>query len=84
VHHQHELVVVGRQQESLRATLDAAETLAFECLQGRVERLQRRDVGGARLLDRRPLDERIELTAPRFDLGQFRQRRLQRRWTPSG
>jgi hypothetical protein len=79
-----ELVVVGREQEALRAALDAAEALAFERLQRRVERLQRGDVRGTCLLDRRPLHVRVELAAPRLDLGELRQRRLQRRWTRSG
>ena len=68
VHEQHELVVVGRQQEPLRPPLDAAQALALERLQRRVERLQRCDVRGAGLLDRRPLHERVELAAPRLDL----------------
>jgi hypothetical protein len=58
VHEQHELVVVGREQEALRAPLDAAQPLALERLQRRVERLQRGDVRRAGLHDRRSLSSR--------------------------
>ena len=78
MHEHDELAVVGRQQEPLRPPFDAPQPLALERLQRRIERLQRGDVGGARLLDRRPLDERIELTAPRLDLWQLRHPRQRR------
>jgi len=68
VHHQHELAVAGRQQEALRPALDA-ERRPFECLQRRIDRLQRRDVRRPRALDRRRGDERVELTAPSLDFG---------------
>jgi len=67
------LVAVGRQEEALRAPLDPPR-LALEFSQRWLERLQRRDVCRAGLLDRRPLDQRIELLPPRFDFRQLRQR----------
>jgi hypothetical protein len=84
MHHQDELAVGGRQQEPLGTPLDAAEALPVERGDRRVERLQRRNVGRPGVLDRRLLDERVELTAPGFDLGQLGQRRLPRWWTRSG
>jgi hypothetical protein len=84
VHHHDDLLVVGRQQEALRAPFDALEALAVERRDRRVEGLQRGDVGRAGLLDRHLLDKRVELAAPGFDLGQLRQTRLPRRWKRSG
>jgi hypothetical protein len=83
VHHHHELVVVGRQQEPLRSTLDAAEALSVEHREGRVECLQRGNVRRPRALDRMLLDERVELAPPRFDLGQLGQLSSSGGWTPS-
>ena len=60
------------------------EALAVERRERRIERLERRDVRRPGLLDRRPLDERVELAAPGFDLGQLGQRRLPRRGRDQG
>ena len=84
VHHHDELAVVGRQQEALRAALDAAEALAVERRERRVEGLERRDVRRTGFLDRRSLDEWVELAPPGFDLGQLRQLGSPRAWTRSG
>ena len=48
VHHQHELAVVGREEEPLRPPPRALEAFALERRERRVERLQRRDVRRAR------------------------------------
>jgi hypothetical protein len=68
VHHEHEPAVVRREQEALGTPVDAKRA-AVECPQRRVDRLQRRDVRGAGVLDRRRGDERVELTAPCLDFG---------------
>jgi hypothetical protein len=75
VDHQHELTVRRREQEALCASLDAKRA-SVERGQRGVDRLERRDVGGTGVLDRRRRDERVELTAPRLDFGQLGQRRL--------
>src|SRR5437660_222737 len=49
---QDELAVVGREEEVFAAALGAFEPAAVEGLQRRVDRLQRRDVGRPRALDR--------------------------------
>jgi hypothetical protein len=67
------IAVVGREQEPFRPPLDAPEALAVEGPKRRVDRLQRRDVGRAGLLDGMLLDERVEPATPRLDLGQLGQ-----------
>src|SRR3954453_9799342 len=52
VDEQHEVVLLGREEQTLRAALGAGELPTLKRRQGRVERLQRRDVGGAGLDDR--------------------------------
>src|SRR5262249_10281604 len=56
VHEQHELAVVGGEEEPLAAAFGALEAAAFELAKRRVERLQRRDVRRARLRDREGRD----------------------------
>ncbi len=65
---QDEVVAVDGEEEVLAAPLGALQPPAVERRQRRVERLQRGDVRGAGLLDRRRGDERIELPHPRLDL----------------
>ena len=71
VHHQHELAVVGREEKPLRPPPRALEPFALERGERRVERLQRRDVRGPGLRDRRALDVGVEQAPPGFDLGQL-------------
>ena len=64
-----QLAVGGGEEEPLAAAPSACEATALELAQGRVEGLQRRDVGGPGLQDRRRRHERVELAHPRLDLG---------------
>jgi len=83
VHHQHELAVVGREEEALRASARTFESLTLEHGQRRVEGLERGDVRRAGLRDRVALDVRLELASPGLDLGEFGQRTLLA-WVHSG
>ena len=64
---EHELAVDGREEEVLAPAARPREAPADERGEGRIERLQRRDVGWPGALDSRPRDERIELANPRLD-----------------
>ena len=63
--------VGSRKRLARRST--PAEALAVERRERRVEGLERRDVRRTGFLDRRSLDEWVELAPPGFDLGQLRQ-----------
>ncbi len=65
---QHEIRILDREQEVLAAASRTFEAPTVELGERRRERLQRRDVRGSRLLDRRAGHERVELPHPRFDL----------------
>ena len=69
VDEQDELAVLGREAEPLAAPLGPGEAPAFERAQRRVDRLQRRDVSRAGLLDREGADRVVQAAAPRLDLG---------------
>jgi hypothetical protein len=71
VDEQHELVVVGREQQALAASLGAGEPPAFERRQRGVEGLQRRDVRRPGLLDRKGANGIVQQAAPRLHFGQF-------------
>ena len=66
---QHELVVLGGEEQVLAAPASAREPAAFEDVEWRVEGLERRDVRGPGTLDRVRGDLRIELAHPGLDLG---------------
>ena len=83
MHHQHELAVLGREQEPLGAPFDACEALPDERGERRIERLQRGDMGRAGLLNGASLDVLVELAAPGLDLGQLGHLRSCG-WTRSG
>ena len=85
VDEQHELAVLGRKEEPLRAPARAGEAPSFERSQRRVECLQRRHMRGPRLDDRKRADRLVELAPPRFHLRQLRQLpSLRFPWTRSG
>ena len=84
VHHQHELAVVGREVQPLRAPPRACEALAVERGERRVERLQRRDVRRPGLRDRARAHGLVELSAPLLDLWQLRHLHTLPRWTSPG
>ena len=65
---QHELAVVGGEEQALAAPLDAAQATALERVERRVERLQRRDVRRSRLLDREGRHGVVQLAPPRLHL----------------
>jgi hypothetical protein len=65
---QHEIGTLDREEEVLAPSARALEAPAVELREGRRERLQRRDVGGARFLDGRARHERVELADPRLHL----------------
>ena len=71
VDHQHELAVVGLEEEPLAAALRPREAPALERLERRVDRLQRRDVRRAGTLDRKRADGLVERSAEGLDLGQL-------------
>ncbi len=71
VDEEHELAVVGGEEEALAAPLDAAEAPAFERGERRVERLQRRDVRRAGLRDREGRHRVTELAPPGLHLRVF-------------
>ena len=71
VDEQHELAVVGREQETLASPLRADEPSPLESRQRRVERLQGRDVRRAGLFDRERPHGIVEGASPGFHLGQF-------------
>ena len=73
VHQQHQLAVLGWEEESLGAALGSGETPSLECRERRVERLQRRDVRRPGPLDRECAHGIVELAAPRLHLRQLRQ-----------
>jgi hypothetical protein len=77
-----ELVVVSREEEVLAASARAREAAPFERREGRVERLQGRDVRWPGALDREGTDRLVEGAAERFNFGEFRQLRS-RAWTRS-
>ena len=83
VHHQHELAVVGREEEALRPPPRTLESLALEHGQWWIEGLERGDVRRPGLRDRVALDVRVELAPPGLDLGEFGQRTLLA-WVHSG
>jgi hypothetical protein len=64
-----QLAVLRREEEPLAAAPRALEPASVELAQRRVERLQRRDVSGTGLQDRRARHERVELANPGLDLG---------------
>ena len=68
VDEQHELAVVGGEEQPLAAPLGAAEAPALERVERRVERLQRRDVRRPGLRDREGRDGVVELAPPRLHL----------------
>ena len=72
---QHELAVLGGEEEPLRAALGAGKTPTIERRERRVEGLQRRDVRRPGLLDREGADRIVQRSAPGFDLRQFWQLR---------
>ncbi len=82
VDHQHELAVLGLEQEPLAAPGGAGQASALERLQRRVDRLQRGDVGRPGALDRKRAHGIVERLANRFDLGQFRHGPSVRRTMP--
>ncbi len=69
---QDELLVLGREEQPLAAALGAREPPALERGEGRVERLQRRDVGGPGLLDRKRAHGIVEGAPQGLHLGQLR------------
>ncbi len=71
VDEEHELAVVGGEEEPLRAPLGAADSPSLERGRRRVERLERRDVRGAGPRDRGRRDRPVELAAPRLHLRQL-------------
>jgi hypothetical protein len=66
-----ELAVLGREEESLAASVRARESSSLERGERRVERLERRDVRRACLRDRKRRDRVGELAPPRFHLGKL-------------
>ena len=68
---QDEVAVSGRKQEPLAAPLHAGEALALERAQGRVDRLQRRDVRGACSGDGEGGDGIVQRPSPRLHFGDF-------------
>ena len=83
VHHQHELAVVGGEEEALRPPPRTLQSLALEHGQRWIEGLERGDVRRPGLRDRVALDVRVELAPPGLDLGEFGQRTLLA-WVRSG
>jgi hypothetical protein len=69
---QDELAVVGREEEVLAAAARARQPSALQVRERRRDRLQRRDVGRPRSLDRSGCDRLVECATPRFDLWQLR------------
>src|SRR5438034_753476 len=74
VHQQHELAVVRREEQPLRAPARAREAAALQHGERRVERLQRRDVRRPGLRDRERAHRLVELAPPRLHLRQLWQR----------
>jgi hypothetical protein len=72
VDEQHELGVVGREEEALAAPFGATEAAALERIERRVEGLQRRDVRRSGVRDRERRHGLVELTPPRLHLRQLR------------
>ena len=68
VHEQHELAVVGREEQPLPAALGPAEPAALELRERRIERLQGRDVRRPGLRDRERGHRVIQPAPPRLHL----------------
>src|SRR5262249_60284844 len=63
-----ELAVVGREEQTLRTPLGACEPTPLQGRERRIERLQRRDVRGSRLHDRKRGHRIVQLAAPSLPL----------------
>ena len=66
VHPEHELAVLGREEQVLPTPAGTSQPSAVEGRQGRIERLHGGDVGRAGACDGCPRDERVELAHPRL------------------
>ena len=64
----HELAVVRREEQALRASLGPGEPFPLKCREGRVERLQRRDVRRPGLDDRERRHGIVQPAAPGLHL----------------